>query len=222
MSDKAEPSIAGMREDYQNEPLRRKDLAETPFEQFHSWFTKAREAGIREPNAMTLSTIGLDQIPTSRTVLLKDLDQRGFTFFTNYQSRKGLEIDAHPGASLLFLWKEQARQIIVRGRVEKVSLDESEAYFQSRPYDSRIGAWASEQSTMIPNREWLVERNQMFCERYPETDQPDCVPIPEFWGGYRVLPSSMEFWQGGHGRLHDRFVYTKTDQGNWKIERLSP
>lgn len=222
MPDKTDTAIADMREEYRPETLAKKDLSPDPFTQFHEWFNEARSAAIKEPNAMTLSTLGKDQIPSSRTVLLKDLDSRGFTFFTNYGSRKGQEIEAHPGASLLFLWKEQSRQIIVRGRVEKVSPDESEKYFNSRPYDSRIGAWASEQSSIIPNREWLVARDKEFRERYPDSGADDCVPIPDFWGGYRVLPASIEFWQGGPGRLHDRFVYTQTPSGDWGVDRLSP
>ncbi len=222
MAENVDPSIAGMRTDYQSESFRRKDLDPDPFKQFRAWFEEARTAGILEPNAMTLSTVGLDHIPSSRTVLLKELDERGFTFFTNYKSRKAKEIIAHPGASLLFLWKEQARQVMVRGRVEMVSLGESETYFFSRPYDSRIGAWVSQQSQVIPNRDWLETRDREMRERFPDTGAHNCVPIPEFWGGYRVLPGSIEFWQGAPGRLHDRFVYTKDHKNAWEIERLSP
>jgi pyridoxamine 5'-phosphate oxidase len=222
MADKVDSSIAGMRADYQGEALRRKNLDPNPFIQFHIWFEEARQAGILEPNAMILSTMGLDLIPSSRTVLLKELDKRGFTFFTNYTSRKAREIFVQPVAGLLFLWKEQARQVAIRGQVEQVSREESQVYFNSRPYASRIGAWVSEQSQAIPNREWLETRDQEMRGRFPDTGTDHCVPIPEFWGGYRVLPSSIEFWQGATGRLHDRFVYTHDHQNHWKIERLSP
>lgn len=225
MSEPDEPSIAEMRESYELRTLRRKELAENPFDQFHAWFQEARDQQLTEANAMTLGTLGLDNIPTTRTVLLKDLDQRGFTFFTNYQSRKAREIVAHPAASLTFLWKELERQVIVRGRVEKVSIGESETYFNSRPYDSRIGAWASMQSETIENRDWLIQRDSEIRQKYPDTGKPDCVPIPDFWGGYRVLPLSIEFWQGGPGRLHDRFEYSRAevnDGSDWKVIRLSP
>ena len=214
--------MANMRESYGASALHRSDLHADPFEQFHAWFREACESQIPEPNAMSLSTPGLDGIPTSRTVLLKDLDQRGFTFFTSYESRKAKEIEAHPGASLLFLWKELQRQVHVKGRVEKVSLDISESYFYSRPYESRIGAWASIQSLVIPDRGWLEEREKQIRSRFPNTGEPGCVPIPDTWGGYRVLPASIEFWQGGPARLHDRFVYSKSDSGEWIIERWSP
>ncbi len=225
MSD-TEKDIADLREDYQLRPLRRGDLVGDPFAQFHAWFADARDAGIREVNAMTLSTLGLDQLPSSRTVLLKDLDDRGFTFYTNYQSRKAQEIEAHPQAALTFLWKALERQVQIRGRVEKVSREESEAYFYSRPYASRIGAWASRQSEQIPSREHLEQQDAEMRQRYPDDGGPDCVPIPDHWGGYRVVPISIEFWKGGPGRLHDRFRYTRGGEsgadGDWTIVRLSP
>lgn len=222
MSEGEEPSISDLRENYELQTLRRSDLVDDPFAQFHYWFEEARDANIQEPNAMSLATLGLDNIPTVRTVLLKDLDPRGFTFFTNYESRKAKEIVANPAASLVFLWKELQRQVIVRGRVEKVSLHDSEAYFNSRPYGSRIGAWASAQSREIESRESLEQSDQEMRERFPDTNEEDCVPIPDYWGGYRVLPISIEFWQGGPGRLHDRFEYARDNQGVWQIIRLSP
>lgn len=222
MEDKAEPKFAELREDYINPPMRKSDVNPDPFQQFKKWFTEARDSGIREPNAMTLSTLGLDQVPSSRTVLLKDLDQRGFSFFTNYNSRKAKEIEAHPLASLLFLWKEQSRQVVVRGRVEKTSRAESQIYFQARPYDSRIGAWASDQSAVIPGRDWLIEKDREYRQQFPDKGTPDCVPVPDFWGGYRLLPASFEFWQGGKGRLHDRLIYKGGAENVWAIERWSP
>ena len=221
MDDPTQTSLADMRVNYAAGTLSLEELAEDPFLQFKHWMSQAHEFGVPEPNAMTLSTLGVDQIPSSRTVLLKGLDDRGFSFFTNYNSRKAREIEAHPAASLLFLWKELERQVIVRGRVEVVAEKESETYFKTRPYDSRIGAWASEQSTPIPNREWLEERFKGMRIRFPDDGTEDCVPLPDFWGGYRVLPMSLEFWQGGAGRLHDRFIYSR-DGAGWKIERLSP
>jgi len=214
--------IADLRESYEKRTLRRTDLVDDPFAQFHYWFEEAREANVQEPNAMSLATLGLDNIPTVRTVLLKDLDPRGFTFFTNYESRKAKEILATPAASLVFLWKELERQVIIRGRVERVSLGESENYFNSRPYESRIGAWASSQSSKLKNREALELRDREVRERFPDTGDEYCVPIPDYWGGYRVLPVSIEFWQGGPGRLHDRFEYERDHQGAWQITRLSP
>jgi len=211
-----------MREEYHAGSLGRDDLDPDPFVQFRIWFENARSAGIREANAMGLSTIAEDGSPTSRTVLLKDCDTTGFTFFTNYQSRKAREIAANPAASLLFLWKELERQVQIRGTVEKVEREESEAYFFSRPYNSRIGAWASEQSEVIPDREWLNDRIKQFTEKYPQTEAPDCVPLPDFWGGYRLIPSSFEFWQGQPGRNHDRFIYSLLENSTWEIQRHSP
>lgn len=210
-----------MREEYHAGSLGREDLNDDPFVQFRLWFQNARDAGLREVNAMTLSTIGENGAPMARTVLLKDCDDTGFTFFTNYESRKARELAANPSASLLFFWREMERQVQILGKVEKVSREESGAYFCSRPYNSRIGAWASEQSRTIPDREWLNERIRSFSEKFPDTGKPDCVPLPDFWGGYRLLPESFEFWQGQPGRNHDRFVYSKAE-ALWQIERWSP
>ena len=220
----ASSKIADMRENYTAGTLRRSDLSEDPYMQFSNWFNDAVAAKIRDPNAMILSTIGSDGIPTARTILLKQLDSRtGFGFFTNYESRKGKELAANPVASGIFLWKELERQVHFKGNVEKLSKEESEAYFFSRPYASRIGAWVSRQSRFIENREWLVQRDDKFRKRFPDTGEADSVPLPEFWGGYRLIPSSFEFWQGQPGRLHDRFSYEKADDTpNWSIRRLSP
>ncbi|MCL4104650.1 UNVERIFIED_CONTAM: hypothetical protein GTU68_004604 [Idotea baltica] len=213
-----------MRENYTAGTLRRAALSDDPFTQFSIWFDDAVAAKIREPNAMTLSTIGANGVPTARTVLLKQLDSgSGFGFFTNYESRKGNELAANPVASGLFFWKELERQVHFRGKVEKLNKADSEAYFFSRPYGSRIGAWVSKQSRTIENREWLEQRDAEFRERFPDTGEPDSVPLPEFWGGYRIIPSYFEFWQGQPSRLHDRFSYEKADDTpDWSIRRLSP
>lgn len=221
MSDSVQPSLKELRWDYASDTLHRKDLAEDPLTQFSAWFEDAVSAKIREPNAMTLCTIGLDGCPTSRTVLMKDYTAEGITLFTNYESRKAKELAASPVASLLFFWKELERQAHVRGKVEKVSAEESDTYFYSRPYNSRIGAWASRQSEEIPDRQWLSDRVRKYEERYPETDAADCVPRPEFWGGYRLIPETVEFWQGQPGRKHDRFVYRRSGS-TWEVSRWSP
>lgn len=210
-----------MRRDYRAGSLTRADLDGSPIRQFAKWFDQAVQSEIREPNAMTLSTAGLDGFPTARTVLMKDFAESGVTFFTNYTSRKAREIEARPEVSLLFFWKELERQVHVRGKAQKVSREESEAYFFARPYDARIGAWASKQSSPIPDRDWLTARIAEYRERFPETDATDCVPLPDFWGGYLVEPDSIEFWQGQPGRNHDRFVYAKVGQG-WNLDRWSP
>jgi len=211
-----------MREEYGAGQLRRSDLAADPVTQFESWFAEAREAGIREANAMILSTVGDDDIPSSRTVLLKEVDRGGFTFFTNYESKKGRELERRPVAALLFHWKELERQVKIRGRVEKIDRADSQRYYFSRPYESRIGAWASRQSEEIPDRTSLEQRMQEFRDLYPDTGSDDCVPLPDFWGGYRVLPDSVEFWQGQPARTHDRFLFRRQEEGTWSVARLSP
>lgn len=211
-----------MRLDYRAGSLVRSDLDDSPIRQFAKWFDQAVKSKIREPNAMTVSTIGLDGTPTARTLLMKDFDDEGVTFFTNYGSRKANELAANPNVSLLFFWKELERQVHVRGAVEKLSRTDSEAYFFSRPYDARIGAWASRQSETIPDRDWLTKRIAECRERFPETDAEDCVPLPDFWGGYLVKLKSVEFWQGQPGRNHDRFVYSLDEGGRWTLERWSP
>jgi pyridoxamine 5'-phosphate oxidase len=219
--DSVQPSLAELRWDYAVGTLHREDLNEDPLMQFKHWFDQTLAAKIREPNAMTLSTVGLDGAPNARTVLMKDYTVEGVTFFTNYASRKGIELAQVPRASLLFFWKELERQVQIRGNVEKVSGEESDEYYNSRPYQSRIGAWASRQSEEIPGRKWLDERVAKYETRYPDTGQPDCVPRPDFWGGYRLVPDLLEFWQGQPGRKHDRFIYRKAD-GVWSVNRHSP
>lgn len=222
MPEDVSSTIARMRRDYRAGSLVRSDLDDSPIRQFGKWFDQAVKSEIREPNAMTLSTIGLDAAPTARTVLMKDFDERGVTLYTNYASRKAQEIAANPNVSLLFFWKELERQVQVRGTIEKLGHEESEAYFFSRPYDARIGAWASRQSETIPDRDWLTKRIAEYRERFPKTDAKDCVPLPDFWGGYLVRPNSVEFWQGQTGRNHDRFVYSLGDDEKWSLERWSP
>lgn len=221
MSDSIKQSIAEMRRDYRAGTLDREDLATSPIDQFAIWFDQAVKSEIREPNAMTLCTTGEDGIPNARTVLMKDFGPNGVTFYTNYESRKGRELAANPGASVLFFWKELERQVHVRGRVAKNSHADSESYFFSRPYDARIGAWASQQSATIPDREWLADRVAKFEAEFPDDDTPNCVPLPDFWGGFHLAPITVEFWQGQPGRKHDRFIYTFKDEA-WTVARLSP
>lgn len=221
MSDSIRQSIAEMRQDYRAGTLTPADLADSPIDQFAKWFDEAIKSQIREPNAMTLCTLGEDGIPNARTVLMKDFSDQGVTFYTNYGSRKGREIAAHPGASVLFFWKELERQVHVRGQVGKTSTADSESYFFSRPYDARIGAWASQQSRKIPGRKWLEDRVAEFEAKYPDDGTPNCVPLPDFWGGYRLEPVTVEFWQGQPGRKHDRFIYS-LEGADWSISRLSP
>ena len=214
------PSLADLRMEYRRHSLRRDEVAADPFAQFRIWFAEAQESGIVEPNAMTLSTVdpGSGQ-PSSRIVLLKGLDDRGFTFFSNYASQKGRELAAQPRAALGFFWKELERQVNVRGIVEQVTREESEAYFHSRPRTSQLGAHASAQSSVIPGREWLEGQFEALAGKYPEGT---VVPLPCTWGGYRLIPEALEFWQGRPSRLHDRICYTASEGGTWKLERLSP
>jgi pyridoxamine 5'-phosphate oxidase len=187
-----------------------------PIAQFEKWFEQAIHAGMIEPNAMTLATSTRDGHPSARMVLLKGVDASGFVFFTDYRSRKGAELEANPRVSLCFWWDALQRQVRVTGTVARVSREESEAYFRTRPYGSRIGAWASHQSSPLATRESLEQEVQRL-----ERSHPDDVPLPPHWGGYRVTADSIEFWQGRPSRLHDRIVYTR-DLGAWKIGRLSP
>ena len=209
--------IAAMREEYGSRELRRQGLTADPIKQFENWFSEAREAQLHEPNALTLSTVGVDGCPAPRTVLMKFFDEEGFVFYTNYGSAKAQEMEATPKVSLLFPWLLLERQVRIEGEVEKVSAAESLRYFASRPRESQIGAWASDQSSVIDSRELLLDKMEELKERFEGED----VPLPKFWGGYRVVPQRIEFWQGGKGRVHDRFLYTREESG-WKIERLAP
>ncbi|UGY95099.1 pyridoxamine 5'-phosphate oxidase [Streptomyces gobiensis] len=207
-----------MRAQYREEGLSEKDLAEDPILQFTRWFEQAEAAGLHEPNAMVLSTVDAEGRPSSRTVLLKQYDAHGFVFFTNYGSRKGQEITVNPYVSLLFPWHGIARQVIVSGRAEKIGRAETAAYFRTRPHGSQLGAWASEQSSQLASREDLDRMYASLAARYPEGED---VPAPPQWGGYRVTPETVEFWQGRENRLHDRLRYRRTDE-EWAIDRLCP
>lgn len=209
--------LADIRKDYTLKSLEISDVSIDPIRQFKLWMEEAIDAEALEVNAMCLSTLGLDGFPNGRIVLLKELDH-GFVFFTNYESEKGIELQANPKASLTFLWAEIERQVRIIGEVSKISEQESDAYFFSRPYGSQIGAWASPQSKVISGRE-VIEENQHALE---EKFTPSTMVRPHHWGGYRLIPHRMEFWQGRPSRLHDRISYTKESSGDWKIVRLAP
>jgi pyridoxamine 5'-phosphate oxidase len=198
--------------------LRRRDLDPDPIKQFINWFTAAAEAGIRDVNAMSLATASPDGKPSVRIVLLKGFDQDGFVFFTNYASEKGRQLDANPNAALGFYWIELDRQIRINGKVERTSREKSERYFHLRPLGSQLGAWASRQSEVIDARRVLDAQLAEMTERYG--DGP--IPLPPQWGGYRLKPATIEFWQGRLNRLHDRFRYTRRADNSWCIDRLSP
>jgi pyridoxamine 5'-phosphate oxidase len=211
-------NIADLRKDYTLQDLNENDVNPDPVIQFQAWFTQAVTAQLPEPNAMTIASCTPDGKPSARMVLLKDADERGFTFFTNYNSRKGQELIAHPYAALVFWWAELERQVRITGTVEKVSSEESDRYFAMRPPNNRLGAWASNQSEVIANREVLEKQLAQFQSKFANQE----VHRPPHWGGFRVIPQEIEFWQGRPSRLHDRLLYTRLDNGSWKIERLSP
>ncbi len=211
-------SIASIRRDYQLKSLSEQDVLTDAIQQFTIWWEEALKAEIDEVNAMTVSTTKADGRPTSRIVLLKGYDEKGFVFFTNYDSHKGQELIRKPFASLLFFWKELERQVRIEGKCEKISTEESDAYFYSRPLGSRLGAWASPQSQVIPNREVLENQAEQLTLKYSD----GIVPRPPHWGGFRVVPHSIELWQGRSNRLHDRILYTKNESSNWGIARLAP
>jgi pyridoxamine 5'-phosphate oxidase len=189
-----------------------------PFRQFEQWFTEACQAELAEPNAMSLATVGADGQPTLRTVLLKLFDHNGFIFFTNYSSRKAQQITENQRVSLLFPWIRMARQVAITGIAEKISTAESARYFASRPRDSQMGAWISQQSSVLSSRQLLMMELDKIKTKFLKGE----IPLPDFWGGYRVRPVTIEFWQGQTSRLHDRFLYSHQDDGSWTIERLAP
>ena len=189
-----------------------------PITQFEEWFAFAQDANIYLPEAMTLATATSNGFPSARIVLLKQVSQKGFVFFTNYESRKGCELDSNPNAALVLHWATLERQIRIEGLVERITQEESEAYFQSRPRGSRIGAWASDQSSILQDRSYLKERVHYFEQKYADQE----IPLPEHWGGFRVLPEKIEFWQGRQNRLHERLVYTKLPSGHWDTKLLFP
>ena len=212
-----EPAIHHLRRDYDHEPLTEEDLDPDPVKQFRLWFEEARASAIPEPNAMTLGTADASGRVSCRTVLLKAYDARGFVFFTNYGSRKARQIAENPQASLLFPWVALSRQIEIAGHVEKISAAESLAYFLSRPYLSRLGAWVSDQSEVISSRQILLAKFEKLKTQFAGGE----VPKPEGWGGFLIVPDSVEFWQGGQSRLHDRFLYKRIGV-DWEISRLAP
>jgi pyridoxamine 5'-phosphate oxidase len=211
-------TVAALRQEYALSSLSEGDADADPIVQFTRWFEQAIAADIHEPNAMTVATATRDAIPSARITLLKGFDTRGFVFYTNYEGQKGRELAENPVAALVFHWMELHRQVRIAGAVEKVSTEESDAYFQSRPRGSRLGAWASHQSTVIEGREVLEARLAELTAQFGEGD----IPLPPYWGGFRVIPASMEFWQGRPSRLHDRLRYTRQSDNSWRIERLSP
>lgn len=212
-------NLADERKNYLRGQLRRADLQTDPVQQFHRWMQEAHEAKVVEPTAMSLATVGGDGRPRVRTVLLKGLDARGFVFYSNFGSRKGRQLDENPRASLLFPWLALERQVIVTGSVERISEKETRTYFNSRPRESRLAAWASQQSDVVTNRAALDAELDAVRLRFGTHGE---VPVPPFWGGYRVQPNHVEFWQGRANRMHDRFEYTREPNGSWTIERLSP
>jgi len=209
--------LAALRRDYALSSLTESDVDADPIGQFERWFADALSAHVLEPNAMTLATATRDGVPSARIVLLKGVDARGFVFFTDYRSRKGAELAENPLAALTFLWKEIERQVRISGSVSRTSEAESEAYYRTRPLGSRLGAWASLQSSVIASRAELEQRLHEVERRFPDED----IPLPPHWGGFRVVPDEIEFWQGRQNRLHDRLQYRREGE-TWRIARLSP
>lgn len=211
-----EKNIGNIRIDYMLKSLSEDEVKEQPMQQFEVWWNEAVEAKINEVNAMTVCTVSKEGLPSARIVLLKDFSEEGFTFFTNYNSRKGVQIASNEHVSLVFFWKELQRQVCIEGVAKKIDTMDSDEYFQMRPYGSRIGAWSSSQSEIIESRKVLEENEKKYKEQFPEF-----VPRPAHWGGYLVKPARIEFWQGRSSRLHDRIVYI-LQGGDWKINRLAP
>jgi pyridoxamine 5'-phosphate oxidase len=211
-------NIADLRQEYSHKQLLENEIDKDPVKQFNLWWKDAIDAKVPEPNAMVLATASADGVPSARVILLKGISSKGFIFYTNYNSFKGRQLQENPKACLVFHWKELERQVRITGVVEKISEKESEAYFHSRPPSSQIGAVASPQSEVIPNRHWLDEEFEKLAKELHN----ELVPKPQHWGGYAVKPVIIEFWQGRPSRMHDRLQYSLQDDGQWKIERLAP
>ena len=211
-------TVADLRKDYTLQELNETEVDPNPVIQFQKWFDQVCSVDIPEPNAMTVATVSSEGKPSARMVLLKDYDGRGFVFYTNYNSRKGQELIANPYAALVFWWAQLERQVRITGSVEKISAQESDEYFHSRPFNSRLGAWTSNQSEIVSSRQTLEQRLQQLQAKYKDLE----VPRPPHWGGFRVIPVEIEFWQGRSSRLHDRLLYSKNSDSTWGIERLSP
>ena len=211
-------SVANLRQDYTKDGLREIDLETNPFKQFKTWFDQALNAQLPEPNAMTLATSTMEGKPSARMVLLKDFSDRGFVFYTNYLSHKGQELATNPQAALVFWWAQLERQVRIEGKVCQISPQESDEYFHSRPINSQLGAWVSNQSQIVNSREVLEQRQEELIVQY----EGQIIPRPPHWGGFRVVPTEIEFWQGRPSRLHDRLLYRLQEDHSWLIERLSP
>ena len=210
--------LSQLRKDYTMHSINEDDVNNSPVIQFEKWWKDATDTAILEMNAMTVATTGNDGMPDARIVLLKGVDEKGFVFFTNYNSTKSKQLEQNGNCCLLFFWKELERQVRITGVAEKISATESITYFNSRPEGSKLGAWASPQSTVVAGKAMLIETYQYYAERFKHGE----IPKPPHWGGYRVKPVRIEFWQGRPSRMHDRILYTKAPEGNWKIERLAP
>lgn len=211
--------IQGLREDYRKNSLLEQDIAQNPITQFDIWFKEAMKAEIPEPNAMIIASVNSKGMPSARVVLLKGFDPSGFVFYTNYESQKGKELLQNPHCALVFNWLELERQIRIEGKVEKLSAQASSDYFHKRPKKSQIGAWASPQSQCIPSRDILEENVQNLQQKYANAEN---LPRPDHWGGFKVVPSRIEFWQGRSSRLHDRLNFQKGENNSWNLERLAP
>jgi pyridoxamine 5'-phosphate oxidase len=211
-------SLANLRKEYQHQAFNKEEAAANAIDQFEVWWQEAMKSNIDEVNAMTLATASADGLPTARIVLLKGYSEKGFQFYTNYDSYKGKQLEENPRACLVFFWRELERQIRITGLVEKLSEKESNDYFRIRPRGSRIGAWASPQSMVIESGEWLTNKAREYEDKFSDSE----VPRPENWGGYLVKPVTIEFWQGRPNRLHDRLLYSLQENGSWNIEILAP
>lgn len=210
--------ISDLRREYMSQGISSQDLDENPFVQFEQWFKQANDSGLTDPNAFTLATAEPNGAPSARTVLLKLFDEKGFVFFTNYNSRKSKQLEANPQAAMLFAWLELNRQVRIEGKVERISSAESLKYFATRPRGSQLGAWCSDQSEVVESRSFLEQKYREAAQRFKSGD----VPLPSFWGGFRIVPARIEFWQGRENRLHDRIEYLPNEQGLWHKSRLAP